>query len=83
MSARSLGTFVPGSEVDAEREDLHVEAPTAETRLTIAWNMQACSADRAAGERFKRPGSCARAGAIGRRGLEVRAGGARVRDRGC
>lgn len=50
----ALGLFVLGSEVDAEREGLRVEAE---------------AADRAAGEQFKRPGARAGARAVGRRGL--------------
>ena len=56
----ALGLFVLGSEVDAEREGLRVEAE---------------AADRAAGEQFKRPGARAGARAVGRSGLEVPAGG--------
>ena len=56
----ALGLFVLGSEVDAEREGLRVEAE---------------AADRAAGEQFKRPGAPAGARAVGRSGLEVPAGG--------
>ena len=48
----ALGLFVLGSEVDAEREDLHVEAE---------------AADRAAGEQFKRPGARADARTVGGR----------------
>src|ERR1022692_4397814 len=62
------GVFAPGSAVDAEREDLHVEAE---------------AADRAAGEQFKHPGALASSGAVRRGGLEVPAGGARERDRGA
>src|SRR5207245_5872716 len=63
----ALDFFVVESEVDAEREDLDVEAE---------------AADRAAGEQFKRPGARADARTVGGRGLEVPADGARVRDRG-
>src|ERR1700682_810240 len=61
----ALGLLSFRSGVDAEREGLHVEAE---------------AAHRAAGKQFKRPGARACARAVGRRGLEVPAGGARVRD---
>jgi len=62
----ALDFFVVESEVDAEREDLRVEAE---------------AAHRGAGEQLKRPGARADARTVGGRGLEVPAGGARVRDR--
>src|SRR5271166_5288310 len=61
------GLFAPRSAVDAQREDLHVEAE---------------AADRAAGEQFKRSGARPSAGAVHRGGLKVPAGCARMRDRG-
>jgi hypothetical protein len=60
------GAFAPGSTVDGEQEDLRVEAE---------------ATDRTAGEKSKRPGARPSAGAVRRGGLEVPAGGARVRDR--
>src|ERR1700679_431480 len=60
------GGFAPRSVVDAEREDLHVEVE---------------AADRAAIEQFKRAGAGACPRTIGRRGLEVLAGGTGLRNR--
>src|SRR6185312_5723595 len=62
----TLGLFVLRSEVDAEREGLHVEVE---------------AADRAAGEQFERAGHRPCARAVGRSGLEVRAGRAIGGDR--
>ena len=57
--------FRPWSAVDAEREDLHVEAE---------------AAYRAAGEQSECPGARARLGVVDRGGLEVPAGGTRGGD---
>src|SRR5438105_10907100 len=59
----ALDFFVVESEVDAEREDLRVEAE---------------AADRGAGEQLKRPGARADARTVGGRGLEVPEIGARA-----